>query len=243
MRRCSARGLDVIERSARSQVQLIGDLLDVSRIIRGQAAAGSARGRPGEGHRSGARRAFKPAAASEADRRWTGRRRRASARIDRRRAPPAAGGVEPGVQRDQVHAGAGGRVELELEQRRATTSTIARARHRPRHPGGFLPYVFDRFRQADSTSWAPARRPRPRSLDRPPSGRAARRQACAPRTSRADGALYHRGAAASHACRTRSRRSAVRARRDRRRTTEATGCGSTASASSSSRTSPMRARR
>src|SRR5690606_16753336 len=30
------RGLDVIERSARTQTQLISDLLDVSRIIRGQ---------------------------------------------------------------------------------------------------------------------------------------------------------------------------------------------------------------
>src|SRR5207249_3315630 len=31
-----ARGLEVIERGTRAQVQLIGDLLDVSRIIRGQ---------------------------------------------------------------------------------------------------------------------------------------------------------------------------------------------------------------
>ena len=66
--------------------------------------------------------------------------------------PPAAGGLEPALQRDQVHAqGRQGRRSL-LRARE-----LARRDQRRRHRASasspeFLPHVFERFRQADAST-------------------------------------------------------------------------------------------
>jgi signal transduction histidine kinase len=143
-----ARSLDVIERSARSQVQLIADLLDVSRIIRGQLRLDSA---PVEVVKviGMALEALRPSAsAKQVTLVWT---------------PPASECwiVGDSARLQQVvwnlvsngikFTPAKGRVEVELDgdgddvtiRVRDTGSGI---------PAAFLPYVFDRFRQADSTT-------------------------------------------------------------------------------------------
>jgi signal transduction histidine kinase len=143
-----ARSLDVIERSARSQVQLIADLLDVSRIIRGQLRLESA---PVEVVKviGLALEALRPSAsAKQVTLVWT---------------PPASECwiVGDSARLQQVvwnlvsngikFTPAKGRVDVELDgdgddvtiRVRDTGSGI---------PAAFLPYVFDRFRQADSTT-------------------------------------------------------------------------------------------
>ena len=142
------RGLDVIERSTRSQVQLIGDLLDVSRIIRGKlrlerepvdlvTVIGLALD------------ALKPAAASK--------------QIELAWEPPMTDCwlVGDGSRLQQImwnllsnaikFTPAQGRVELGLLQGEQDITIHVRDSGAG-IPGEFLPYVFERFRQADSTS-------------------------------------------------------------------------------------------
>ena len=96
------RGLEVIERNVRAQTQLIGDLLDVSRIITGKLRlevspialvpvieAGVEAVRPSAEAKE---ITLAVELASEA------------AGHQRRSRPPAAGGVEPRLQRGEVHA-------------------------------------------------------------------------------------------------------------------------------------------
>ena len=142
------RGLDVIERSTRSQVKLIGDLLDVSRIIRGTlrlerepvdlvTVIGTALD------------ALKPVAASK--------------RIELAWQPPADGAwvVGDGNRLQQVmwnlvsnaikFTPAQGRIELGVGQDEHAVTIRVRDTGTG-IPGEFLPFVFDRFRQADSSS-------------------------------------------------------------------------------------------
>ena len=91
-----------IERNAQAQTQLVNDLLDVSRAISGKVRLDVAAGRSQPGRRGGGR-SMQPAADAK------GIRSTAmldpSAGADRRRPrSPAAGGLEPAVERDQVHA-------------------------------------------------------------------------------------------------------------------------------------------
>ena len=50
------QGVEVIERNAKIQARMVEDLLDMSRILSGQAGHGVAEDRPGGGARSGGRR-------------------------------------------------------------------------------------------------------------------------------------------------------------------------------------------
>ena len=102
--RSSARALETIERNARAQTQLIEDLLDVCRIVTGKLRL--------EVQPRGARAAWceaaleavRPAADGQGHparvASWTPRAEPRS----RRPGPAAAGGVEPALQRHQVHA-------------------------------------------------------------------------------------------------------------------------------------------
>ena len=108
-------------------------------LRRGRARDGPPGGR-GEGHPAG-----------------QGARRQRGPRL-RRPGAAAAGGLEPAQQRHQVHApgraGAGRAGARELPRR------AQRGRHRDRHRADFVRHVFERFRQADSSTTRAARRPR-----------------------------------------------------------------------------------
>ena len=100
-----ARALETIERNARSQAQLIADLLDVSRIITGKLRLDF---KPVDLRRiiDSALESVRPAAdakgihARHLD-------RPAGEPGPRRRRPPPAGDLEPAVERHQVHPRAG----------------------------------------------------------------------------------------------------------------------------------------
>jgi signal transduction histidine kinase/DNA-binding response OmpR family regulator len=143
-----SRGLEVIERSARVQVQLIGDLLDVSRIIRGQL-----RLEVGDVDLvqvlDVALEALKPVAVAKEI---------ALERVTSAAAYPTAGDV---ARLQQIvwnlvsnaikFTPAGGRVSVRL------TTGPRQAVLVVRDTGGgipteFLPHVFERFRQAESGS-------------------------------------------------------------------------------------------
>ena len=234
-----ARGLDVIERSARTQMQLIADLLDVSRIIRGQL-------RLEIGPLTCvsvvelALESLKPAAAAKhiaVD--WTPPQRRVPHRG--RRGAPAADRLESGLQRDQVHP-RGGRVE---RARCASTGRgdAYRARYRRRHPA--------RLPAARLRALPPGRQQhRPRSTAA--SASAWRSSAiwssctaapCAAENMRRGRRLLHRAPAAAPTAAPGRLGGAWMPAEATARGAQATGCGSTASASCWSRTSPMRASR
>lgn len=140
-----ARGLEVIERSARSQVRLIGDLLDVSRIIRGQLRL-----------ETGAvdlvtvvelaLETLRPAAAAkQIALHWT--------------RPPGESGIEGDAARLQQvvtnlvsnaikFTPASGDVYVDLSIDSAAVTLTVRDSG-PGIPADFLPFMFDRFRQAD----------------------------------------------------------------------------------------------
>ena len=98
----AARGLETLERNATWLTQIVEDVLDVSRIVSGQdsprrAAGGAAGHRRQRGrHRSAGRRRQGRAHADD--------RRSARRPGVRRSGPAAAGGLESGVERGEVHA-------------------------------------------------------------------------------------------------------------------------------------------
>ena len=121
------RAIDAIERNAGALQQLVNDLLDVSRIVSGKlrldVAAVSLPDVVGA-----AIDAIRPAAARQEHRGGDdGRRLERSVGVRRRR-PPAAGGVEPAVQRRPVHA-VGGRIEVVTVARAGGRHRDRRARH------------------------------------------------------------------------------------------------------------------
>jgi PAS domain S-box-containing protein len=144
----SARGLEVIERNVRAQTQLIEDLLDVSRIITGKLRL-EVRPMDLVSVVEAGIEAVRPAADAK------------GIRIEARLDPLASAMVGDPDRLQQVvwnlvsnavkFTPKDGRVEVEL------SGVNAHARIRVRDTGKgirptFLPHVFDRLRQADSTS-------------------------------------------------------------------------------------------
>ena len=144
----TARGLEVIERNVRAQTQLIEDLLDVSRIITGKLRL-EVRPMDLVAVVEAGIDAVRPAAEAKGI--------RIASRLD----PMASAMVGDPDRLQQVvwnlvsnavkFTPKDGRVEVEL----ARVDTHARLRVRDTGKGiqpAFLPHVFDRLRQADSTS-------------------------------------------------------------------------------------------
>lgn len=142
------RGLDVIERSARAQAQLIEDLLDVSRIIRGQLRIEPA---PVELPKvvELALETLKPTAAAKT--------------VQIHYPVPASGCALVGdaARLQQVvwnlvanaikFTPTGGRVDVQVTSD-ASAVRVEVSDTGPGIPDEFLPYVFERFRQADSSA-------------------------------------------------------------------------------------------
>ena len=105
-----------------------------------------------------------------------------------------------------------GRVQVRLE-RVELARRDHRQRHRHRHPPEFLPYVFERFRQADAGHDAQDRRPRAGAVDRPPHRRDARRHRGGDEPGRGQGRDVPRPAAADDRARRRgcASRASIRA--------------------------------
>ena len=164
------RAFDTVERNARAQSQLIDDLLDVSRIVAGkltlQRPAGRAR-RP----RRGRDRRDAAGGRGEAHQDPVG------ARLDRddprRHAAPAAGGGEPAVERDQVHAQ--GRAGPDLRRAPRFVGRSHRRGQRPGHPAGVPAARLRALPPGRQHRGAQDVRPRPRPRHRPPHRRTARR--------------------------------------------------------------------
>jgi signal transduction histidine kinase/CheY-like chemotaxis protein len=142
----SARALDTIVRSAKSQNQLIGDLLDVSRIISGKMRLDIASLKLGSVIEA-AVDTIRPAAEAK--------RIHLSALLD-----PAAEKVSGDAERLQQvvwnllsnavkYAPEGGRVEVRLELADSHVEIVVADNGQGIKPE-FLPYVFERFRQEDS---------------------------------------------------------------------------------------------
>jgi PAS domain S-box-containing protein len=142
------RGLEVIQRNARNQAQLIEDLLDVSRIATGKLRLDVRPLRIAEVIEA-AVDTLRPAA--------NAKEQRLIAVLD-----PRAGQVAGDAARLQQVATnllsnaikftpRGGRVEVRLEQT-ASHVEIVVSDSGPGIPAQVLPHIFDRFRQADSSS-------------------------------------------------------------------------------------------
>lgn len=143
-----ARGLDVIDRSARAQAQLIEDLLDVSRIIRGHL-----RLEAGVVDLSQvvelALETLKPAAAAK------------TVRIDFSRSVPDSRIVGDAARLQQVvwnlasnaikFTPDNGRVEVHVGGDMSAV-WVRVTDSGPGIPAEFIPHVFERFRQADSSA-------------------------------------------------------------------------------------------
>jgi signal transduction histidine kinase/DNA-binding response OmpR family regulator len=143
-----SRGLEVIERSARSQVRLIGDLLDVSRIIRGQLHL-----------ETGAvelvtvvdlaLETLRPAAAAkQIALHWNRPKGESGIEGDAARLQQVVSNL---VSNAIKFTPAGGEVHVELSVRPAEVNLVVRDSG-PGIPADFLPHMFERFRQAESGS-------------------------------------------------------------------------------------------
>ncbi|HLU40164.1 MAG TPA: ATP-binding protein, partial [Planctomycetota bacterium] len=143
-----ARGLDVIERNARIQAQLISDLLDVSRIISGKLTLDVERVVPGEMIQA-ALEGVRPAAQSKGI--------ALDVRVDP--AAPVLWGDSARLQQvvwNLVHNAIkftpkGGRVEVMLHAAGDGVEIVVRDEGIGISPE-FLPQLFQRFRQEDATA-------------------------------------------------------------------------------------------
>ena len=186
----AANALETIERNAHAQAQLIDDLLDVSRIITGKLRLDVRQVEPGS-FIEAAVESLRPAAEAKGVRiqkvvdtaAWL-RRGRPGA--------PATGGLEPAVQRHQVHA-KGGSVQVRLERVDSHVEIAVSDTGAGIEPE-FLPHVFERFRQADAEDDAQSRRARSGAGNRAPSGRASRRHGRGRQSGRRAGSNVRREA-------------------------------------------------
>ena len=168
----ASRAVQAIDRNARAQAQLVADILDVSRIITGKFHMSLGPVRLCDVIEAAAD-TVRPAARA--------RDIRLELAID-----PEAGPVWGDASRLQQvvwnllsnavkFAPAGGRVDVRLEDAGSCVE-LSVTDDGPGIDPAFLPYVFDRFRQADCLEHSPARRPGSRIGHRAAPGRAARRE-------------------------------------------------------------------
>ena len=169
--------LEAIERNARPQTQLIEDLLDVSRIIAGKLRLERAARRPAAPSSQAAIDAVRPAADAKGIRARSSCSSPTPAPVVGRPGPPAAGRLEPALERDQVHAARAGACTSRLG-RRELARRDRRQRHRRRdHAASSCRTSSTASARRTLEHDARARRPRARPRDRPPPRRAARRHA------------------------------------------------------------------
>jgi signal transduction histidine kinase/ActR/RegA family two-component response regulator len=144
----SARALDVIVRQSNAQVQLIDDLLDVSRVITGKMRL-DVRSLDPRAVIEGALDAVRPAASAKD----IGLHVTLDPRVGHVTADP--GRLQQVVWNLVMNAvkftPRGGRVDVRLERRDAHVEIRVSDTGRGIEPA-MLPYIFDRFRQADSSS-------------------------------------------------------------------------------------------
>ena len=141
-------GLDVIDRNTRAQVQLIDDVLDVSRIVSGKLRLDIQRC-----EFIGVINAAIGAVQAAADAKQIS--------IERKLDPDAStGSCDPGRLQQVVwnllsnaikFTPKGGRISIMLDRHRST-ARITVSDNGPGITADFLPFVFDRFRQADSST-------------------------------------------------------------------------------------------
>ncbi len=171
------KALETIERNARAQAELIEDILDVSRIIAGKLRI-EIQPVDVQSIVDVAVDAVRPAAEAKAHH-LRSPHRRAARSVHGRRGAPAAGDLEPAVERDQVHARgrprrAGRHVRRKAGRRRG-------ARHRLRHRARVQAVRVRSFPPARQQQPAHARRAGDRPGHRPSHHRASRRHASAAR--------------------------------------------------------------
>ena len=149
--RASSRACgEAIERATRMQVQLIDDLLDVSRIVTGKLQARASGRRSGRGHPGGAR--------GRRGRRRDESRSSSTSSLDETvgtvsgdRDAPATGGHRTCSPTPSSSRRRTGSVTGRAGQARRDTPASGE-RHRDGHRARFLPHVFNRFSQEDGST-------------------------------------------------------------------------------------------
>ena len=167
------QGLEVIERNARVQTQLIEDLLDMSRITSGKMRLDVQPVEPATVHRGRDR---------DGAARGRGQGHPARASCSTPRPGPVIG--DPNRLQQVVWNLLSNAIKFTPQGRHAFRSLLERVNShieitvadtgigiKPE----FLPHVFERFRQADASTTRTVQRPGPGPLDRQAPGRAARR--------------------------------------------------------------------